>query len=149
MAYKIVTAMVAMLMLAACDRHGSDIEIHDPWVRATPPGQVNAAVYFTVVNNMSASDWLIGVETPGAADAGLHVTTVADGVVRMNHHQRMEMAAAGRTIFEPGARHVMLMGLREPLIAGARFAMTLTFENYGPIEIMVEVRPVRGAEAAP
>ena len=40
---------------------------------------------------------------------------------------------------EPGAMHIMLQGLKEPLQAGKSFPLTLTFEKAGQREIEVAV----------
>ena len=45
---------------------------------------------------------------------------------------------------EPGGLHVMLMGLQAPLVEGESFALTLTFERAGAVEVTV---PIRSATA--
>ncbi len=42
--------------------------------------------------------------------------------------------------FAPGGYHLMLMGLKQPLVAGERFPLTLHFRKAGdvPVEIVVE-----------
>jgi copper(I)-binding protein len=51
---------------------------------------------------------------------------------------------AGATIrFEPGGLHVMLIGLREPLVAGQLFTLQLEFEHAGRHSVPVEVRDPR------
>ena len=44
--------------------------------------------------------------------------------------------------FAPGGYHLMLMGLKQPLVAGERFPLTLHFRKAGdvPVEIVVESR---------
>jgi copper(I)-binding protein len=44
--------------------------------------------------------------------------------------------------FAPGGLHIMLTGLRRPLVLGQSFPLTLTFAKAGPVETTVTVAPV-------
>jgi copper(I)-binding protein len=43
-------------------------------------------------------------------------------------------------VLAPGGYHVMLTGLKQALVAGSTFPITLTFEQTGPVTVSVEVR---------
>jgi copper(I)-binding protein len=48
---------------------------------------------------------------------------------------------AGQTLeFAPNGIHVMLMGLKKPLVEGQKFELALQFEVAGPRKVKVEVR---------
>jgi hypothetical protein len=49
---------------------------------------------------------------------------------------------AGNGSFElkPGGFHVMLLGLKAPLIEGNQFNMTLIFKNAGEISVSVKIK---------
>jgi periplasmic copper chaperone A len=48
---------------------------------------------------------------------------------------------AGATVkVEPGGLHVMLLGLKHPLIEGTRFELTLRFRDAGAVVLQVPVR---------
>jgi copper(I)-binding protein len=48
---------------------------------------------------------------------------------------------AGQTLeFKPGGMHVMLMGLRKPLVAGTAYELDLLFEVAGARKVKVLVR---------
>jgi copper(I)-binding protein len=48
---------------------------------------------------------------------------------------------AGQTLeFQPNGMHVMLTGLKEPLVEGKSFELDLLFEVAGPRKVKVAVR---------
>jgi periplasmic copper chaperone A len=48
--------------------------------------------------------------------------------------------APGKPVtLSPGGYHVMLMGLKQPLIKGESFPLMLTFEHASPITVRVQV----------
>ncbi|PWG62613.1 copper chaperone PCu(A)C [Spiribacter halobius] len=116
-------------------------EIRGVWARATPPMIENGAVYFEIVNPAPRADTLLGVETPRVPRAELHRSDTSSGQARMAHTPRVQVPAEGAVRFEPGGRHVMLMGLQEPLQAGERFPLTLRFERAGEVTVEVTVQP--------
>ena len=51
--------------------------------------------------------------------------------------------------FAPGGYHVMLTGLKQPLVAGQSFPLTVSFAHAAPVTVEVKVQPLgRGAAAA-
>jgi copper(I)-binding protein len=53
----------------------------------------------------------------------------------------LEIPAGGQVMLKPGSFHVMLMDLKQPLKAGDKVPLTLTFAGAGPLETELEVRP--------
>ena len=51
---------------------------------------------------------------------------------------------------QPGGFHLMLIGLKEPLIQGQSVPLTLRFERAGEVQVMLAVQPAgaRGPMAA-
>jgi copper(I)-binding protein len=55
-----------------------------------------------------------------------------------NGSKRVDKAPLEPTIvlnMLPGGRFMKLVGLRQPLLAGEKFPVTLTFENAGPVVV--------------
>lgn len=119
---------------------GSAIDVTEAWARATPPGVEVGAAYFVIRNNGSSDDRLVRAASPVAEKVEFHRTTVHDGVARMRQQPSVTVAADGETVFAPGGMHLMLLGLAQPLSAGERFPLALTFERAGTIEVEVAVR---------
>jgi periplasmic copper chaperone A len=123
----------------AADYQAGDIRIERPWARATPGQSRIGAAYFTLEDVGAAPDRLIAIETPVAAAAELHTHMLDGNVMQMRPVGAIEVHPGEPTVLQPGGLHVMLVDLKAPLKTGDRFAMTLTFEHAGRVEIMVPV----------
>jgi periplasmic copper chaperone A len=123
------------------------IQIVDAWSRPTPPGIDIGVAYFTI-RNAGKSDRLLGVSSPVAKRAELHVSAVKEGVMKMEGLASVEVASGAPVSFEPSGRHVMLVGLKKPLKEGDVFPLTLTFANAGQIRTSVRVRGADGRETS-
>ena len=53
--------------------------------------------------------------------------------------------AGGKLALEPGANHIMLMGLSGPLTAGSDVTFTLTFSDDSTYEVTAPVKDYSGA----
>jgi len=126
-------------VLAADEVTLGDMTITDAHSYATPARA--GAAYLTITNAGDGADRLIAAEVD-FADAQLHESQMdPQGVMRMEHLMDGIAIPAGETVtLARGGMHVMMMGLEAPLEAGASFALTLTFEQAGSVEIPVEVR---------
>src|SRR5262249_49706942 len=56
--------------LAAAD---TPLQVVQAWARATPPAATTGAAYLTIVNRGAATDRLVGVSSPAAAGADIHI----------------------------------------------------------------------------
>ncbi|MCS4504887.1 hypothetical protein KBTX_03154 [wastewater metagenome] len=136
--------LCATLLLAVTTAHAAapgGVTVSEAWARATPPGAPAGAAYFKATA-ASGADRLVGVASPVAKKATLHRTVTENGNRTMKHVDGVDVGPDNPLAFAPGGYHVMLMGLDQPLKAGDRFSMTLTFEKAGDIEVDVEVRPI-------
>ncbi len=132
----------------ADDAKVGDLVIMAPWARATIGQVKTGAVYLSVINHGAAGDRLLAVSTPVAAKAQLHSNIVEDGVMKMRPVEAIDIEAKGSATLEPGGVHVMLMGVRNPLEEGDAFAMTLTFETAGSVDVEVHVQGIAAMQAA-
>lgn len=123
----------------------NDICVSDAWVRATPPGTDNAAVYFSVVNKGRTADSLVSVSSSITANAMVHRTAVANGVAHMEMAGTVELNAGAHLTFAPIGYHLMLEGLKQPLTEGKLVSVTLDFATAGKLTFPV---PVLGVTAA-
>ena len=116
-----------------------DLVVKDPWAREMPPVSATGALWFRVVNHGGA-DRIVSVQSSFAERAELHTHELEDGIAKMRHLPSVEVPAHGGLVFEPGDRHVMLIGLNEALVAGERFPATIRFARAGELEVVVRVR---------
>ena len=117
-----------------------DLVVENPWARESVTR--TGAAYLTVRNGGAADDRLIGVASEVADRAELHGSEMQDGVMRMRPVEAVEVPAHGQAALEPGGLHVMLIGLKAPLEEGGSFALTLTFENAGEVEVVTTIEDI-------
>lgn len=143
---KWLSALAATLALgltvAGCAGAG-EIEVRSAWARSTPPGAAVGAVYLEIRNTGTGADRLRGITSTIARKTELHGTMMHGGMAHMRAVPELEVPAGATIRFEPGGLHVMLIGLREPLVAGQLFTLQLEFEHAGRHSVPVEVRDPR------
>jgi periplasmic copper chaperone A len=141
-------ALVAALTLGAgsaiAENYGSgSIEIANPWTRATPKGASVAGAYLTITNKGSAPDRLVGGSAAVAGRFEVHRMVMEQGVAKMRPIEGGLEIKPGETVeLKPGAFHVMLTGLKQPLTKGQKVKGTLQFEKAGKIDIEYAVEDV-------
>ncbi len=123
------------------------LEIIHPWARASIGKARSGAAYLAIANNGATADRLVGARTQIAKKAGLHRSVMENGVMKMRPVEGIEIAPGETVVLEPGGFHVMLMGLKTPLVEGTRFPMTLIFEKAGSIAVEVTVQKAAAMKA--
>lgn len=134
-----LSLMLPALLVQAHDYSVGNLHIEHPWSRAMPPVAPTAAAYFVVHNKGSDADRLLSASTPVAGKAELHEHIHADGLMKMQQVQNVEIPAGGEVKFEPMGYHVMLFNLKQQAKDGERFPLTLTFEKAGAVEVEIAV----------
>jgi copper(I)-binding protein len=126
--------------LAALPARAGELAITDAWSRSTPPGATVGVAYFTLKNGTGRSDRLLRITTPAASKVQVHRTETLDGIARMREVAVLHVDAGQTVRFEPNGMHLMLMGLKQPLVEGKTFAIELLFEVAGPRKVEVAIR---------
>jgi copper(I)-binding protein len=134
-----MTSTVATL-LAALPAFADGLTVTNAWSRTTPPGVTVGVVYFTLKNDTGKSDRLLKISSPIAAKVQVHRTEIQDGMARMREVAVLHVDANQSVEFAPNGMHVMLMGLKKPLVEGQKFQLDLLFEVAGPRKVQVVVR---------
>lgn len=129
-----------LLLLATGSALAGQLTVKSAWARATPPGVSMGVVYLKLENGGIRSDRLLKLSTPVAASASVHRTEIVDDVARMREIAMLHVAPGETIEFAPGGLHVMLTGLKKPLIAGKTFELELLFEVAGPRRAVVSIR---------
>ncbi len=130
-------------LIASGGASAGDIQVAEAWSRPTPPG-IEVGVAYFVIDNRGKDDRLVGVSSPVARSAELHISRMEGGVMKMEHLDAVEVRSGVPTPFEPSGRHVMLVGLKRPLKAGEAFPLVLNFANAGPVRVQVRVKGAAG-----
>ena len=115
------------------------LRVLDAWSRALPPISGNGAAYVVIENRGDTAERLVSIESPAASRAELHQHTMKDGLMKMRRVSHIDVPAGGRAVLEPGGYHIMLIDLREPLVEGNTFALTLHFEPAGSARVTARI----------
>jgi copper(I)-binding protein len=154
-AIRVLFATVLILAVTACSGRDSIsvLSITDVWTRPTPSGATVAAVYLTIVSPVD--DMLLSVDSPVAEKASVHQTGIEttgeqnDGHESHNHQANgsemsmseteIKLTAGTPVAFLPGGLHVMLEGLKTPLLEGSSIPLSLSFRSAGSQRVSVRV----------
>src|SRR5262249_43016486 len=109
------------------------------------PGGDTAAAYLTLRNVTPSAVTVTGVESPAAAHAMIHESTIEGGQSRMRPREQLTIAPRSTVRFEPGGLHIMLHDLKQPLTVGDSVPLTLRLTGGSLLQLKAAVRPL-GAE---
>lgn len=135
----VFTAVLTSEPAYAKDYTLKELRIVQPYARATPPGARTAGAYFRIENRGNGNDELVRAASPLADSVELHLMRMDGNVARMRAVNRLGIPAGAVVTLAPNGYHVMLVGLKRPLVAGDRFPLTLTFAKAGAVDIDVDV----------
>lgn len=139
----IITAILFLIVsLPACGGKPSEprLSVEGSWVRAPAIEGGNGAIYFRLVNEGGKADRLLSVSS-SIATAEMHQTMAKEnGTMGMEPLNAVEVPARDEVEFKQGGRHIMLIGVTEPMSIGDTIPFTLRFEHAGDMQITAEVR---------
>ncbi|WP_315763461.1 DUF1775 domain-containing protein [Bradyrhizobium sp. SZCCHNS2005] len=116
------------------------ITISSAWSRATPSGARVGAGYLTITNAGPEPDRLIAVSSDLADAAEIHEMVTHDGVMTMRSLGQGLAIAPGQTVtLAPGGIHLMLNGLKAPLVQGQETVLVLEFERAGKLPALLDI----------
>ncbi len=147
LATRLVILLITVTALAACAAPaatpaltGDSVRIENAWARPSPVANGNSAIYATLINPTGQADRLVAVKSL-AGMAETHESIVEDGVVRMEPRpEGFELPPGGSVELAPGGKHIMLMGVADPLAPGDTLTATFVFEKLGEITLDVPVK---------
>ncbi|MBU1345639.1 MAG: copper chaperone PCu(A)C [Alphaproteobacteria bacterium] len=106
--------------------------------RPTPKGRQVTGCYLTVTS--PADDTLVSIASPVAALAQIHESRMESNMMMMRELEAGLPLPAGQAVsLAPGANHIMLLGVNEPLRTGDTVPLTLTFATAAPVQITAAV----------
>lgn len=136
---------LALLLLTAFaaraaegDRAG-DLAVRAAWAAPSSLSRRTGSVYLTVVNEGARDDQLIAAQTFAAEESELRSHRVGEVVGRARHVASIKLPAGQTVVLRPGAEHVALIDVKEPLKPGDRLQVLLMFEKAGLLTITVPV----------
>jgi periplasmic copper chaperone A len=106
-------------------------------------GPVSGA-YLTISNTGGKADRLVSIISSVANVAEVHETVVLDGgMMGMRLVQGgLEIPAHGSVALTPGRYHIMMMDLKQQLVAGQTITLSLRFQSGKQIDVDVPVKSI-------
>ena len=138
----IVALLLGLATAEAAPVTVGPLVVDDVTASATLGRSTTAAAYVTIRNDGTLPDRLVAASSPLAERAGLHLSLVDGGVMRMRPLEAVDVPAHGEAVLAPGGVHVMLVGLEAPLRQGQSFALTLDFEHAGEVVVTATVEDI-------
>ncbi len=124
---------------------GQTVTIEDAWVKSADEGM--SAAFGTLLNSGDDDVTVVSVTSEASDMIELHETVEneAGEMVMREKDGGFVIPAGGKLALEPGANHIMLMGLSGPLTAGSDVTFTLTFSDDSTYEFTAPVKDYSGA----
>lgn len=160
--------IASIFVIAACGQSGPTVS--DAWVRSAPEGVMVSAAYMTIdgddtlvgvsvpsdvaemaeVHKTTSEPAMSGegsMDMNQGTSEGAMDMKQSQGSMDMKQGDKMmgmepagPVAINGSLQLKPGGYHIMLMGVKKPLVAGENVAITLKFDKAGDIVVNAPVR---------
>lgn len=146
MAILVAAAAFLSTATAAHQIKSGDLVIFHPSAPATDGA--DGVVFMTIENRGARPERLLGAETDAAQRVELHRHDTADGAVKMVPVEAVELPPGQTAKLTAKGAHLMLVGLKQPLVEYGSFPMILLFETAGRVKVEIEVDEAGAAEPA-
>jgi len=144
---RLLAALAALLLSASAAAQSSpQVAIESPWVRASVPQQQATGAFMRLTARADLR--LVAARSEVAAATEVHEMAMQGQMMRMRQVPSVALPRGRIVALAPGGYHIMLIGLKRPLVAGERVAITLVFEDSAGRRSEVGVQaPVRALSA--
>ncbi|MCC7054332.1 MAG: copper chaperone PCu(A)C [Gemmatimonadaceae bacterium] len=110
------------------------------WVREAPAGRKVTAIFLTAQNTSGTARSIVSGSTDVSDTLELHEMKRENGMMRMSPVSSIVVPANGKAELRPGGLHLMLFGLKRPLVAGDSVHVTLTLDSGARVSFVAPVR---------
>lgn len=123
----------------------STVTVDDQWVKAAPSGMTG--LFGTLKNAGEHEVTVVSASSPVAGKVELHEVLVqpGGGSAMQPKDGGFPIPAGGTHVLAPGADHIMLMDLKQPLQVGKDVEVTLSFQDGSTLPFTAQVRDFSGA----
>ncbi len=130
------TVLMAAPAAQAHEYYTLGFKLIHPWADATAPDATDAPVYFKL-ESVVAADRLLRASTPQAES--VEFRHAAPNGASATPRNSIDFDTAEAIDFGPGQSHLVLRGLKSPLLLGRSYMMAMTFEKAGTLLVMISV----------
>ncbi len=137
----------ASLLFLATAASLAQVQVKDPWVRATVPQQTATGAFMQLSSTADAR--LVSVSSPVAGLVELHEMRMENDVMKMRAVPGIDIPAGKGAELKPGGFHVMLMNLKSQMKEGDEVPITLVVEGRDKKRQTLEVKALVKALTTP
>ena len=128
----VLSAVIAQVLAPAA------VQVEQAWVRPSVPGQQGTGGYMKLTAQRSLR--VVRVSSPVAGVAEVHEMKMDGEVMTMRPVKALELPAGKTVELKPGGLHLMLMDLKQPLLAGGSVPLTLVLQDSRGVESRVTTK---------
>jgi copper(I)-binding protein len=144
-----LSAAALIAMLASPANHALQAQDHavtarDAWVREAPAGRAVTAGFMLLSNTGGAARSVVSAVCDAAATTELHEMRRNGASMEMAPVPSIALPPGQTVTLRPGGLHLMLFGLKHPLVAGDTVRVTLTLDDGTRLALRAPVRPMQG-----
>jgi hypothetical protein len=139
--FRHATIVALWIMGASGAVHAAGIALEHAWAQVSPPRATVGRAFVTIVNHSAEIDHLVGVSTDAAKSAEIDGIRILNDVSSTRRLFNLDIPPGHSIEFTPGAYHILMRNLKQPLVAGATFRGELVFEKAGAIPVEFRVTP--------
>ncbi len=123
--------------------------LFNAWARPANAATPNGAVYGELVHIGPMNDTLVSASTAVADAVELHEMIMGQGDVMQMRPVESGFVIPSNSFLElaPGGLHIMLIGLKQELVAGETLDLTLTFEEAGAVQLTVPIEDMSAMDS--
>jgi len=128
------------LLPIAAFAQNSMLYIEQPYAFATSSVQKNGAVFFRATNQGGDDEKIVSASTDIAERVELHTHMMDGDIMQMREVENFTVLGNESLTLKPMGDHVMLFGLKQRLVEGESFPVTLTTEDGAELTLDIVVR---------
>lgn len=130
--------MLTLFMLAVPLSAKAGVVVSTPETFETAPGMTVGGALMELQSN--ADDRLIAASSPVCEKVEIHTMSDEGGIMKMRQIDAIDLPAGQIVKLEATGNHLMLIGLKTPLMVGDEVQMTLSFEKAPDVTVAIPVR---------
>jgi copper(I)-binding protein len=117
--------LLAATGIAMSCANAAPVDVQNPWVHSTVPGQKSSAAFMTISAQTGVK--LVSVSTPVASFSAVHEMHMEGDIMKMNEVDALDIPSGKSVSLAPGGLHIMLMDLKDQMKVGGSVPIDLTF----------------------
>lgn len=122
----------------------SQLQVSDPWIRATVPAQKATGAFMQL--KAAKATRLLAASSPAAGRVEIHQMEMQGQTMRMHAVDGIDLPAGQAVNLASGGYHIMLLDLKRQLKEGEQVPMTLTLQGADgkrdSVNLTVPVKPL-------